>query len=406
MKMLFLSRDTFPPNRVDVSVLFGKELVGRGYDIDWVLQAEDTSTTSGLRDWYAGRVWVGPTDLGCSVTARIRKHWLGMFHDARMLVTRVRRGKYDVVQVKDKFIIAILAMLVAKLSGTKFVFWLSFPFHEEYLYKARQPGARYPAFYYARGEVFRWILRTLLLPYSSHVFVQSAQMKSDLLAESRVDPSRLTPVPMGVDAEQLDGVIPVERMGSDKWLVYLGALDKERNLDFLLDVVKEVSIQEPRVRLYLVGGSVSPDDEVFLLERAEGIGIRDKVVITGHIPRANALGYVAAADVCLSPYFPVSFLRSTSPTKLVEYMALGKAVVCNDHPEQRMLIENSGGGLCVQYEKAAFVEAVLLLLENSSRASEMGRRGREYVMKHRTYEIIAEHVDRVYGSLHERPLVN
>ncbi len=40
-------------------------------------------------------------------------------------------------------------------------------------------------------------------------------------------------------------------------------------------------------------------------------------------------------------------LRAASPTKLVEYMAMGKAVVANDHPEQKRVIEESGAGYCV-----------------------------------------------------------
>jgi hypothetical protein len=40
-------------------------------------------------------------------------------------------------------------------------------------------------------------------------------------------------------------------------------------------------------------------------------------------------------------------LNPASPTKLVEYMALGKAVVANDHPDQRMVLEQSGAGICV-----------------------------------------------------------
>src|SRR6202000_624421 len=39
-RLLVLSSDPFPPTRVDVSVLFGEELAGRGHQIDWILQSE------------------------------------------------------------------------------------------------------------------------------------------------------------------------------------------------------------------------------------------------------------------------------------------------------------------------------------------------------------------------------
>lgn len=403
MRMLFLSRDTYPPRRVDVSVLFGKELVSRGYKIDWVLQSEDGRTTR--EKWNAGIVYIGQTDIGVSSLSRLRKHWLGITHDMKSLLRLVRRGRYDVIQVKDKYITAVVAMWLAKMVGARFVFWLSFPFHEEYLYKSTQEGARYPAFYRLRGLLFRGLLRHLLLPNAWHVFVQSDQMKADLLREASVQSDRLTPVPMGVEEEQMLSVTPVDRPPDEQWLVYLGALDKERRIDFLLEVLKEIIEAEPAARLYLVGGSISADDTQYLRDRACQLRVDDAVVITGLIPRKEALAYVAAADVCLSPYYPVSFLQSTSPTKLVEYMALGKPVVCNDHPEQRSLMDYSGGGLCVDYDKNAFVGAVLALLADKAKAREMGVLGRRYVLNHRTYKRIADSVEEVYGRVDARPAV-
>src|SRR5262245_348115 len=40
VSLLVVSSDTYPPTRVDVTVLFGEELAGRGHHIDWVLQSE------------------------------------------------------------------------------------------------------------------------------------------------------------------------------------------------------------------------------------------------------------------------------------------------------------------------------------------------------------------------------
>ena len=45
-------------------------------------------------------------------------------------------------------------------------------------------------------------------------------------------------------------------------------------------------------------------------------------------------------------------------------MALGKAVVANDHPEQRRVIEESGAGICVPYAEQPFAAAIVRLLED------------------------------------------
>jgi glycosyltransferase involved in cell wall biosynthesis len=75
-------------------------------------------------------------------------------------------------------------------------------------------------------------------------------------------------------------------------------------------------------------------------------------------------------------------------------MAIGRAVVANDHPEQRLVIEQSGAGYCVPYEEAAFAQAIVALLRAPDLARAMGERGRRYACEHRAYGFIADGVER------------
>ena len=112
------------------------------------------------------------------------------------------------------------------------------------------------------------------------------------------------------------------------------------------------------------------------------------------LKREIAWKYVHKADVCVSPFYPTPILNSTSPTKLVEYMAMGKPVVANDHPEQSNIITESKCGLCVPYEESAFAQAIVDLLSDPKMAHQMGLNGRSYIEKFRTYSTIADHVER------------
>jgi len=56
--MLVISSDKFPPFRVDVAVLFGQELAARGFEIDWLLQAEKACDRETECRWGSGVVWV------------------------------------------------------------------------------------------------------------------------------------------------------------------------------------------------------------------------------------------------------------------------------------------------------------------------------------------------------------
>ena len=396
MRILIVSSDTFPPIRVDVSVLFGVELAGRGHEIDWILQSEAACDRAYVARWGGGQVWVGATDLGQSLFRRLRKHALGIGNDFR-LVSRVRRTRYDAVEVKDKFVAGAIAAIACRVFHTRFIYWLSYPFPEHYLLRAKDGTARYPRLYILRGMAFKWLLYRWLLRAADHVFVQSEQMREDIAAEG-IPSHKITAVPMGISVEMCAAVNTFEnrRLLPERvpCVLYLGTLNKVRRLDFLVRAFAKVRESVPTARLYLVGRGEDPEDEVFLKHEVVRLNLESCVVFVGQLPQPEALQYVAEADVCVSPFYPTPILRSTSPTKLVEYMALGKAVVANDHPEQKRLIEESGGGLCVAYDEQAFADAIVTLLQNPKTAQSMGERGRRYAIEHRSYAVIADAVER------------
>jgi glycosyltransferase involved in cell wall biosynthesis len=92
-------------------------------------------------------------------------------------------------------------------------------------------------------------------------------------------------------------------------------------------------------------------------------------------------------------------LSATSPTKLVEYLALGRPVVATDHPEQRRVLAESGAGICVPFDEKELAEAILELLAHPEAAEDMGARGRAWVEANRSYSIIADRLDAVYRQL-------
>ena len=56
LRLLVVSSDTYPPTRVDVSVLFGVELANRGHQIDVIMQSEAACPRAYATTWEGGRV--------------------------------------------------------------------------------------------------------------------------------------------------------------------------------------------------------------------------------------------------------------------------------------------------------------------------------------------------------------
>jgi len=404
-RFLFLSSDKYPPFRVDVDVLFGKEIRARGYKIDWLLQEDErsecaVSTDQNTISWDNWTVFVGPTDRGTGFYNRLRKHYLSFRNDLRAFKL-AKQGDYDFIQVKDKFVAALIAIAAAKRAKCDFVYWLSWPFPEASLYAAKIRTARYPLLYKVRGAFFDLVLYRFIATRAKHIFVQSEQMKLDM-SERGIDPAKMTAIPMGFEPssvfeeEALDPNSTAETASRKSEILYLGTLIKTRRLDFLVRVLAEVRKEVKDATLTLVGPQDLPGDAALIETEALRLGLQDAVQLTGRMPRDLAFERVRQASVCVSPFYPTPIFNSTSPTKLIEYFALKKATVANDHPEQRQVLEESGGGICTAYDERAFAEAIIELLNNPLKAKRMGRAGYDYAMKHRTYKALAEGLDQAY----------
>ncbi len=397
---LFMASDKFPPFRVDVAVLFGKEMSLRGHRIDWLLQSEHPQARRRRLPWANGTAVVGASARGHGVFAKVLRHMQGGLlglHAFRL----ARQGAYQFVQVKDQFIGGVLGLVAARLYGKAFVYWLSYPFPESQIFRARTGATRYPRWYLLRGTVFKLLLYRVILPRADLVFVQSEQMRRDVAAEG-IPAARIVAVPMGVAPEVLEraaALRPPQELRPGPKLLYLGTMLRVRRIDFVIRVFARVIQAVPDAVLYMVGGSDDAEDMALLHREAERLGVHGRVVFTGNLPQAEAFRYVCGADVCLSPFYPTPILNSTSPTKLIEYLAHGRPVVANDHPEQRQVITESGGGLCVPYDEEAFAQAAITLLQDRQRSRVMGERGRRYVMEHRSYPTIAARVDEQYRRL-------
>jgi len=399
IRMLFMPREPFPNDRVRINVLFGRELVGRGHEIDLAMQAADETVATGAQDWFGRTVSVGPTDSKDGFLHRARKHWLGFRHDLRSLST-AKRPRYEAILISDKFLIAAIAAVVCSRRGVKFIYWLTFPIPEMELTFARDKTARYPWLGRIRGVASGWLLYRWIMPRSDHVFVQSDRMKKNVCAHG-IPPTKVSPILTGFD---LTGILPVKPRDPNSvastTLAYLGTLESSRHLEVLVDMLAQLRAAGMNARLLLIGDADKPQHRLLLERCAQELGMTQHVQLTGFLPQAEALCLIEASDICISPIFRSPILEVGSPTKLIEYMALGLPVIANDHPEQEEILRESRAGVCVPWGARHFARAVTWLMKRSrTERAAMGARGRAWVEANRTYARIADEVERTYFAM-------
>jgi glycosyltransferase involved in cell wall biosynthesis len=394
LRMLYLVGGPGNAERVDVSDLFARRIAETGMEVDYVIFGLHETRAWQEIEWRGAKAWVVGRSRRGGVVGALTSKIYELFSDLRTF-WKALVGNYDIIQIRDKFVVGVLCLIAAKLRGRVFTYWISYPFAECRIVDGNEGNSRFPRLSIMGGHTAMWLLYKIIMPFADHVFVQSEQMKSDI-AEHGIEPLKMTPVPMAVSEELLDiapGAIEADT------ILYLGTLIRVRRLETLLESLQIVRKTRPNAQLIFVGEGDSPEDRQFLESRTTEFGLDGAVKFTGMLPMAEAHAYVSRAAVCVSPFYPIPILLSTSPTKISEYMALSRPVVANAHPEQSLIIADSQAGICVEWSAENFAEAILQLLNDPDAAEEMGRRGREYVRENRTYAVVAPAVADVYREL-------
>lgn len=393
MKILFSIAEQHPTYRADVAILFGKYLPRLGIETD-ILTIHDPAQA-------APPAWPGGRALTIAGSAgRLGKHLRKIMCDLRMLWL-ARRG-YDAIQVRDKAFAALVGLLAARLYGIKFYYWMSFPMAEAWVVFARERGRSVGVLRWLtawlRGRVIGFILYRVVLPRADHVFVQSKRMKTDVERRG-IAPAKMTPVPMGVDPDSYNAA-PTSDDGhctADAQFVYLGTINRIRNPDLMLNAVSLAAKENPAVKLLLVGDADEEADRKWLRSMIAENGLEDTVQITGWMPVTDALRLASNCIAGLSPFPRGELFESASPTKAVEYLALGLPVIANDQPDQAEVLASTGTS-CAELTPAGFAKAMLAVLKDPAPFQAQAAAGRSWVLKNRGYDAIAADVASVYRS--------
>ncbi|MEJ1158830.1 glycosyltransferase [Prosthecomicrobium sp. N25] len=400
LRILQFIPDGWPTYRPDVAVLFGKALPAEGVATDLVAVVPEGAE--------AGAPWAGGALIGLRTRGGRLRRQMGEAAGCLRVLARLGRGDCDALQVRDKPFLAALALLKARRLGVPFFYWMSFPMAEAAEAVARTHGlslglARY-VFLRLRGTGGRHLLYRFVLPRADHVFVQSERMLDDVAALG-IARERMTAVPMCVDPERFTGPAgPADpaldaALAGRRVIAYLGTCERVRRIDVLFETLAILRRTVPDAFLLVVGDAIEAEDRAWLDARIRDCGVEGHVLRTGWLPSAAAQAAMARAEVALAPMAPDPLLDSTTPTKLVEYLAMGLPVVANAHPDQSRVLAESGAGLCTAFEPETLAAAAARLLGDGDMRRAMGAAGPAYVLAQRSYPAMAARLAARYRAL-------
>jgi glycosyltransferase involved in cell wall biosynthesis len=246
-------------------------------------------------------------------------------------------------------------------------------------------------------------IERLNLNAAARIFVVSEVERRNLLKVGIPD-QRIIVNPNGVDVERFHPGVGGEgeraRLGAHPDEVLAGFIGTFGPWHGVLELATAITLtaRENRIRFLLIGDGKLREPAERIISEA---GMEDRVIFTGAVKHDRVPALLDACDILVSPHVPLADGSDFfgSPTKLFEYMAMGKGIVASRLGQIGEILKHNESALLVEpgnlRELAAGIEQLAASRELRQR---LGERAIKEVVANYTWKHNAERVLSAYDS--------
>ncbi len=307
---------------------------------------------------------------------RIPSRYLPRDPEDRLMKSAALRQRTDSLRERRFDLIHIQTPFVAHYAGVRLACELQLPvietyhtYFEEYLhhYVPLLPRTlmRFVARHFTRSQCSA--LNALVVP--------SGAMEQALLDYGVACPMHI--IPTGMEMERFqggDGARFRQRLNigpKQPTLVHVGRVAHEKNIDFLLRMVRQVLAQQPDTIFILAGEGPALSH---CKSYAASLGVLNNMRFVGYLQRdTELLDCYKAGDL-----FVFSSRTETQGLVLLEAMALGTPVVSTAYMGTVDIVKPQRGARLAPDDEAGFANIVVQLLRNPGERAAMSLAAREY----------------------------
>jgi len=243
----------------------------------------------------------------------------------------------------------------------------------------------------------------LNLAAASRIFVVSEVERNNLLGGGFA-PEKIVVNPNGVDTDVFRPAIGGERVRADlalrkeeQLVGFVGSFGPWHGVLVLAEAIKLIPAEMP-IRFLLVGAGALQDQMKRLLKDETETG---RVIFTGAVGHAEVPALLDACDVLVSPHIPLAAGADFfgSPTKLFEYMAMGKGIVASRLGQIGEVLTDEKTALLVEPGNANELSAAIMRLAESRELREaLGEAARQTAVERHTWKRNAQKIMDAYND--------
>jgi glycosyltransferase involved in cell wall biosynthesis len=217
-----------------------------------------------------------------------------------------------------------------------------------------------------------------------------------------VDPNKVSVVPAGVDLKMFSRN-SITGSKNDKFKVlYIGAFSPAYDFDQILRAAKLLDNSEEIEFVIQGGGELASA----LKSKIEETTTNNVKVIEKIVSRQEVVKELYEANVLLLPLNGVGSIEMGISSKLYEYQAAGKPIICCSNGQPARYVSETKSGIVVKpgdYE--AIVKAVIKLRADLKFARKLGENGRNYVEREESIEAVGLRMNGIFKILKQKSLL-
>lgn len=250
-------------------------------------------------------------------------------------------------------------------------------------------------------------IENLCLLKADLIVVVSAPLKKDLL-KLGIPEKRILVNPNGVDPELYSPDISGQtvrqkyRLESKFVFGFIGTFGQWHGVNKLVESFAKLLKEHPELqsscRLLLIGDGILRKE---VEDQIKSYSIEPFCILTGSVRQEEGPGHLAACDILMSPH--VSNDDSTeffgSPTKIFEYMAMGKPIISSKLGQlAEILAHNKTAFLVEPGDVEALKDAMFFLLHEKDLCVKLGQAARTEILQKHTWKA---HTEKTLATLQD-----